>query len=323
LKNDISKYYGYHDDLIELFMGFFSFAELIEFLDANEQPRPLTIRSNTLKSKRRELAQVLINRGINLDPLDSWTKVGLKIYDSQVPIGATPEYLAGHYMLQGASSFLPVMALAPQPNEKILDMAAAPGGKTTHIASLMKNTGVLYANDVNVDRIKSLVSNCHRMGVRNSVICNYDGRELPKILPPLDRVLLDAPCTGLGIISRDASVKMKTRKDITTCCHLQKELILAAIDLIDPKSKTGGYVVYSSCSISPEENEEIVEYALRKRHVKIVDPGLDFGSNGLLTYKEKKFHPSMVLAKRFYPHVHNMDGFFVCKLKKLENGVKK
>uniref|UniRef100_A0A915MSG9 SAM-dependent MTase RsmB/NOP-type domain-containing protein n=2 Tax=Meloidogyne TaxID=189290 RepID=A0A915MSG9_MELJA len=86
---------------------------------------------------------------MNVDPAAKWTKVGLIVYDSQVPVGATPEYLAGHYILQGLSSFLPVMALAPQPNERILDMCAAPGGKTTHIASLMKNTGVLFANDSN------------------------------------------------------------------------------------------------------------------------------------------------------------------------------
>lgn len=106
---------------------------MIEFLEANEVQRPLTIRSNSLKTRRRDLAQALINRGANVDPVGTWSKVGLVIYDSQVPIGATPEYLAGHYMLQGAASLLPVMALAPQENEKVLDMCSAPGGKSTHI----------------------------------------------------------------------------------------------------------------------------------------------------------------------------------------------
>jgi 25S rRNA (cytosine2870-C5)-methyltransferase len=106
-------------------------------LEANEVQRPVTIRTNTLKTRRRDLAQALINRGVNVDPLDKWTKVGLVIYNSQVPIGATPEYLSGHYMLQGASSFLPVMALAPQPNERVLDMCAAPGGKASYIGKSM------------------------------------------------------------------------------------------------------------------------------------------------------------------------------------------
>lgn len=292
-------------------------------MEANETARPLVIRSNSLKTRRRVLAQDLIARGINLDPVGPWSKVGLKIYNSSVPVGATPEYLAGHYMIQSASSFLPVIALAAQPNEKILDMAAAPGGKTTYIAALMKNTGVLFANDVHRERSRALVANVHRMGVRNCVMCNYDGRDLPNVLPKLDRVLLDAPCTGLGVISRDPSIKLsKSRADISLLSKLQKELILAAIDCVNAQSETGGYIVYSTCSISIEENEEVVAYAMKRRNVQIVETGLPFGVDGFLRHKEKHFPAEMKMAKRIYPHVHNMDGFFVCKLKKLSNDVK-
>ena len=94
------------------------------FLDASDTPRPITIRTNTLKTRRRDLAQVLINRGVNLEPIGKWTKVGLQVFETPVPIGATPEYLAGHYILQSASSFLPVMALAPQPNEVRLTISS-------------------------------------------------------------------------------------------------------------------------------------------------------------------------------------------------------
>lgn len=124
------------------------------------------------------------------------------------PLGATPEYLAGHYMLQSASSFLPVLALDPKPNERILDMASAPGGKTTYISALMQNTGVIFANDGTKARTKSLSANVHRMGCKNVVVCNYDGREFPKVIGGFDRVLLDAPCSGTGVISKDASVKV-------------------------------------------------------------------------------------------------------------------
>ena len=170
------------------------------------------------------------------------------VYESNVPVGATPEYMAGHYMLQGASSFLPVMALAPQEGEQVVDVAAAPGvpldqsqldisgaavhvlpphgprcnsgicvwtiagGKTTYIAALMRNTGMVFANEINPQRLKSVTGNLQRLGVTNTVVSSYDGRHLPKTLGAhsVDRALLDAPCSGTGVISKDASVKVRT-----------------------------------------------------------------------------------------------------------------
>ncbi|KAI8991359.1 NOL1/NOP2/sun family-domain-containing protein [Mycotypha africana] len=321
LIKDIANYYGYSEFLAEKLFNLFPVSEAIEFFEANEVPRPVTIRTNTLRTRRRDLAQALINRGVNLEPIGKWSKVGLQVFDSQVPIGATPEYLAGHYMLQAASSFLPVMALAPQPEERILDMASSPGGKTTYIAALQKNTGMVFANDATKDRLKSLIANIHRMGVKNAVVCNYDGREFPKVIGGFDRVLLDAPCSGTGVISKDPSVKLnKTEKDFVDIPFLQKQLILSAIDSVDAKSKTGGYIVYSTCSVTVEENEAVVDYALRKRpNVKLVSTTLEFGKEGFVSYRGKSFHPSVKLTRRFYPHVHNMDGFYVAKFKKLDN----
>ncbi|RZB89894.1 ribosomal RNA methyltransferase NOP2, partial [Asbolus verrucosus] len=324
LKSDLCTYYSYNEFLMERFMQLFHLTELLEFLEASEVQRPLTIRTNSLKTRRRDLAQALINRGVNLDPVGKWSKVGLVVYSSQVPVGATPEYLAGHYIIQGASSLLPVMALAPQENERVLDMAAAPGGKASHIAALMKNTGVLFANDVNNDRIKAIVGNFHRLGVVNSVITCMDGRKFPAMLKGFDRVLLDAPCTGTGVIAKDQSVKTsKDEYDIQRCYNLQRELLLAAIDCLNAKSESGGYLVYSTCSVLPEENEWVIDYALKKRNVKLVDTGLEFGNEGFTSYRQFRFHPSLKLTKRFYPHTHNMDGFFVAKLKKFSNLIPK
>ena len=162
------------------------------------------------------------------------------------------------------------------------------------------------------------------MGVRNAVVTCFDGRRIGRhISHAVDRVLLDAPCSGLGVISHDPSIKLtRSVKDVQHCSHLQKELLLAAVDVLDADSKTGGYVVYSTCSVSVEENEDVVDYVLRRRHVKVVDSGLEFGVKGMVRWREKRFHPSLHLARRFYPHVHNMDGFFVCKLKKWAEGVK-
>uniref|UniRef100_A0A9J7ZB92 NOP2 nucleolar protein homolog (yeast) n=1 Tax=Cyprinus carpio carpio TaxID=630221 RepID=A0A9J7ZB92_CYPCA len=322
LRSDLCTYYSYNEFLISKLMDLFPLSELIDFLEANEIQRPVTIRTNTLKTRRRDLAQALINRGVNLDPLGKWSKVGLVIYDSSVPIGATPEYLSGQYMLQGASSFLPVMALSPQEGESVLDMSAAPGGKTTYMAQLMRNTGMIVANDANADRLKSVVGNIHRLGVTNAVICNYDGRQFPKVMGGFDRVLLDAPCSGTGVISKDPGVKTsKDEADILRSAHLQKELILSAIDSVNADSPTGGYLVYCTCSIMVEENEWVVDYALKKRNVKLVPTGLDFGNEGFIRFKERRFHPSLKLSRRFYPHSQNMDGFFVAKLKKLSNTI--
>ncbi|NXD43931.1 NOP2 methyltransferase, partial [Copsychus sechellarum] len=322
LRRDMAAYYSYSDFLLTKLMDIFPLPELINFLEANEVPRPVTIRTNTLKTRRRDLAQALINRGVNLDPLGKWSKTGLVIYDSTVPIGATPEYLAGHYMLQGASSLLPVMALAPQENEHILDMCCAPGGKTSYIAQLMKNTGMILANDSSAERLRSVVGNLHRLGVTNAVVSNCDGRQFPKVLGGFDRVLLDAPCSGTGVISKDPAVKTnKDEKDILRCAHLQKELILSAIDSVNAASETGGYIVYCTCSIMVEENEWVVDYALKKRNVRLVATGLDFGKEGFTRFKDRRFHPSLKSTRRFYPHTHNMDGFFIAKFKKFSNAI--
>jgi 25S rRNA (cytosine2870-C5)-methyltransferase len=223
----------------------------------------------------------------------------------------------------------PVLALQPQPNEHILDFSAAPGGKTSYVAQLMHNTGVIIANDLKSERQKAAVANLPRLGVKNVITCAYDGRkfgsnsnsnknENHNMRNLFDRILLDdAPCSGLCFISRDRSVKVqRTMKDIQQCAQLQKELLFAAIDSLKYKNTTGGCMVYSMCSISIHENEEVVQYSLGKRDIQIIRSGLDFGSNGFTRYQNKRFHPSLALCKHCYPHTVNMDGFFVCKIKK-------
>ncbi|GAA6053838.1 hypothetical protein JCM3770_004743 [Rhodotorula araucariae] len=310
---DICQYHGYTPFLAEKLFEIFGVEEALDFFTASDTPRPLTIRVNTLKTRRRDLAQALINRGVNLEPLEGgWSKVGLQVFSgSSVPIGATPEYLAGHYILQAASSFLPVMALNPQPHERCLDMSAAPGGKTTYMSALMGNTGEVWANDSSRGRIKGLGGNVARLGCRNVVITNVDGREFPKLMGGFDRVLLDAPCSGSGVISKDPSVKVnKTERDFMLLSHLQKQLLLCAIDSV----KVGGTVVYSTCSVTTEENEAVVSYALRKRpHAKLVDTGLVFGKEGFKSFRGKQFGKGIELTRRYYPHVQNVDGFYVAK----------
>ncbi|KAF4999753.1 hypothetical protein FDECE_11408 [Fusarium decemcellulare] len=319
LIKDICAYYGYSEYLANKLFNLFTPREAFAFFEANESARPVVIRTNTLRTHRRDLAQALINRGVTLEPVGKWSKVGLQVFESSVPLGATPEYLAGHYILQAASSFLPCMALEPQENERVLDMAAAPGGKTTYMAAMMKNTGVVVANDPNKARAKGLIGNIHRLGTRNVIVSNYDAREFPKPMGGFDRVLLDAPCSGTGVIAKDPSVKTnKTERDFMQLPHIQKQLVLAAIDSVNHASKTGGYIVYSTCSVTVEENEQVVQYALSRRpNVRLVDAGLPFGKEGFTSYMGKKFDPSMRHTRRYYPHTYNVDGFFVAKFHKI------
>ncbi|KAI1431850.1 NOL1/NOP2/sun family putative RNA met [Xylaria sp. CBS 124048] len=318
LLKDICAYYGYSEFLAEKLLNLFPPREALAFFDANETPRPVVIRTNTLKTSRRELASALINRGVTLEPVGKWSKVGLQIFESNVPLGATPEYLAGQYILQAASSFLPCMALAPQEGERVLDMASAPGGKTTYLAALMKNTGVIFANDPSKTRSRGLIGNVHRLGVRNVVVCNYDARDFPRVMGGFDRVLLGEPCTGTGVIAKDPSVKTnKTEKDFITIPHTQKQLLLGAIDSVN-HAGTGGYIVYSTCSVSVEENEMVVQYALKKRpNVRLVSTDLPFGKEGFTAYQGKTFDKSLSLTRRFYPHTLNLDGFYVAKFHKI------
>ena len=280
LTSDLAETFGYLPELVEYFLTMFNPSETLEFLEASDSPRPLVIRTNTLKTRRKDLAASLLKRGVTLDPLANWSKVGLKITASQIPIGATPEYLSGQYMLQSAASFCPVLALNPSPGkEVVLDMSAAPGGKTSYIAQLMRNTGIIVANDLKPERQKATVANIHRLGVKNTITCCHDGRKLGKLWKNrFTKILLDAPCSGLGVISRDPSVKIqRTIKDVERCGVLQKELLLSAIDALSIKGKEGGVMVYSTCSVSITENEEVVNYILKKRDVKLIDAGLDFG----------------------------------------------
>jgi ribosomal RNA methyltransferase Nop2 len=330
LKRDLCLYFGYSDFLMDKLMDLFPKpAELHSFLEANEMQRPVTIRCNTLKCKRKELAQALIARGVNLEPsMEKWNPYGLQVFESRVPIGATPEYLAGHYMLQAAASFLPVLALGIVPSkgtpyvERILDMCAAPGGKTTFIGALMRNQGCLFANDGSAERCKALTANVHRMGVTNCVVTCLDGRKFGAYLANFDRILLDAPCSGTGVISKDSSVKtIKTADNVHALTIVQKELMLAAIDML----AVGGTLVYSTCSVLVEENEEIIEYALKKRPgiIEVVDTTLPFGEPGFVSMRGRRFQPSLALTRRYFPHTHNLDGFYVARLHKTKKSTLK
>lgn len=229
-------------------------------------------------------------------------------------IGSTIEYLKGYYYIQDLSSCIAVEELEidnPQ-DLTVLDMAASPGGKTTHIAQKMKNQGTVIACESNIKRIPPLIFNLSRCFVQNTLVLNIQGEEIKKFGLKFDRILLDAPCTCEGIILKDLSRKTsRDLEDLDICSEKQKKMIHVAFESLKPN----GLLIYCTCSFAPEENEMIVEHLLNKHKDAEIEP-LRYGINGITKFSEYRFTNNMSNTKRLYPHIHNTNGFFIAKIRK-------
>ena len=267
-----------------------------------------SLRINTLKISEKELIERLENEKVKLEKVE-FLDYGYS-YQSSFSLGATPEYLMGYYYLQEAASQIPVQILGPKENEIVLDMAAAPGSKTTQIAQYMKNKGKLIAVDSNISRIIALRNNIERCGVTNTIIYQKDARFIKDFGIQFDKVLLDAPCSGNFITDAEWFGK-RTVESINERAELQKELLKAAISV----TKKNGLIFYSTCSLEPEENEFIVDWALSKG-VEIFETDLKIGSPGLTEALGKKLNKDVAKTRRFWPHKTNTQGFFVALLRK-------
>ena len=286
--------------------------EVEEFLEGNEKPLPRTIRCNTLAISPEELIERLESKGFLLKRVD--LSYAFRVVGGRLPIGATTEYLLGYYFLQSLASMWAVEALNPKGTELVVDMCAAPGGKTTHIAQLMENKGTILATDINRSRMRGLRSNLSRMRVENVLAIRMDATKLPLLGIQADAVLLDAPCTGEGLIPLDPARKRSRRlEDIETMSAVQRRLISAAAAIL----REGGVLVYSTCSIAPEENEEVIHYALKRWPLRVIDTGLPIGEPGFTEAFGRPLNPSLALARRLYPYKHQTEGFFLCKLQKM------
>jgi len=299
---EIANLYGYDEFIIRRWLHFFG-EDTLKIVEAFEKGIPKYIRVNTLKIVEEELIRRLEDRGFRLKKTE--VPYCYEVLVEKFSIGATPEYLMGYYYIMDKSSCIPPLALEPKPNEIVVDFAASPGGKTTFLAMLMRNRGVILAIEPQKERLQPLIDNVNRMGAMNVAILNIDGRNFPKLGIKADKILLDAPCTGEGIIFKDESRKRDRGKgDIIFCSSLQKELITSAFDSLKP----GGVLVYSTCSLAPEENEFVVDYLLENRNAELLD--LEYGEKALNLTKR-----DLSKAKRFYPHIHRCAGFFVAKIK--------
>jgi NOL1/NOP2/sun family putative RNA methylase len=299
--------YGYDRWLVGRFMEYVP--DIKEFLAKMDLPPTQYIRVNTLKISKVELASRLESKGFKLRA--TILPEVLAVEKAPISVGATTEYLLGHYYIQDLSSCLAVEALDVHENHAVLDIAAAPGGKTTFIAQKMKNTGSIIALEPNERRIRSMSFNLARCGVYNTCIFEMDGMHVEKLGIKFDRVLLDAPCSCEGIIAKDETRKTSHQpQDVDYCSSRQEQLIETAAGMVRP----GGILLYSTCSFAPEENEMVVDQLLHRFHNIAVEP-TTHGSDGLTSFGNINFDSQLRHTKRLYPHIHDTTGFFIAKLR--------
>lgn len=293
-----------------------------------------SLRVNTLKISPKELKEKLEGKGWKINqPFKHFPEIMIVESDLQPgEFGRSLEHLLGYYYIQEISSMLPVIVLNPKPHEFILDLCSAPGSKTTQIAAKMNNTGTIIANDIKLGRIKILASNLERCGVMNTIITRSQGELLcnklknvnlkevegqGSLVPyQINKILIDVPCSGEGTIrGTPKTLQMWNVKKIFSLSRIQKNLLINAIKLL----KSGGEIVYSTCTHAPEENEEVIDFILNKfKNVSIEKSLLPVevkSREGIKKWQEKEYLEDVKYSCRIYPQDNNTEGFFIAKLK--------
>ena len=284
------------------------------FIDAGCETK--AIRLNSLKTKSQYFKDWLKAKTIAFEEIP-FNINGFKIPDDSLPLSHTLNFFKGYFQYQGISSQIPALVLNPQPGETVLDMAAAPGSKSTQLAALMKNKGQLILNDAVRHRLQPLNANAQKAGLINQIISYLPAERFGNLFPNyFDKILLDAPCTALGTISSNPEIaSWWSEEKLRKLTAVQHGLLVSACKSL----KTGGELVYSTCSIAPEENEMAVQKIIDKYNMEILPVpdmrGIQF-LPGMAAYQDKKFHAKMHEAVRTAPHIHGLEGFFVCRLRK-------
>lgn len=284
--------------------------EFEKFLDSYKLPRYYGLRINRLKCSVEDFKKVT---PFNIEEVP-WTKDGF-YYEEGASPGKHPYYHAGLYYIQEPSAMLPGAILGTMPGEKVLDLCAAPGGKTVQIAADLKGEGLLVSNDISSDRVKALVKNIELCGIKNAVVTNDTPQKLATVLGGyFDRILVDAPCSGEGMFRKDEDaarswMNFKCEK----CASMQREIL----ESVDEMLKPGGTLVYSTCTFSPEEDERmIVEFMDKHPYYELQEiPKL----GGIASGRPEWGNGSEELSKtaRLWPHKLRGEGHFVAKLKKI------
>lgn len=278
---------------------------------------PDSLRINTLKSDTDTLLERLRNKKVKLEKIP-FLNHGYA-YNARFSLGATEEYLLGYYYLQEAASQLPVQALMQHldvtDKTKVLDMAAAPGSKTTQLSAAMKNQGTIVALDSARRRAEALGNNLERCGCTNVAVYQKDARHASDLKLEYDAILLDAPCSG-NFTQEKGWLEKRRLKDLQKTSKLQKRLLAEALDVLKP----GGLLVYSTCSLEPEENEAVVTEALGDRgHVIATDI---IGSPGMMSFAGQEYRKDLEQARRLWPHETGTQGFFIAVIRKAKKGPK-
>ncbi len=285
-----------------------------EFWEFLIRPIRQSIRVNTLKASLEVVVERL-REEFELQPIP-WVREGFFI-DAE-NLAQIPEHGLGLIFGQEASSMIPAVVLDPKPGELVLDMAAAPGSKTGQIAQYMKNRGCIIANDPNRGRVNILVANLNRMGVLIARITMWNGVKFSRFENSFDRVLLDAPCSSVGMIRKSwRFLRDWSEKDVIEYMNLQKKLILAGYKALKP----GGTMVYSTCTIDPLENEEVVDHLLRNTDATLEPVDVPARRSApVLEWKGKEYSEELRRTLRIHPDDNDTEAFFVAKITKPGEG---
>jgi NOL1/NOP2/sun family putative RNA methylase len=283
-----------------------------------------SLRTNTLKITPEKLKEKLEKKNwIIKQPFKEYPEIMIVENDlNPGELGRALEHLLGYYYIQELASMLPIIALKPKPDETILDLCSSPGSKTTQMASYMNNSGIIVANEVSLGRIKILASNLERCGVTNTIIAKKDGIALCERLKKenfqFDKILVDAPCSGEGTLrSTLKTYLMWNIKTIKSVSRIQKNLVSSALDILKPN----GELIYSTCTHAPEENEEVIDFIMKKfNNIKIEKISLPVKPReGITKWQDKEYSEDIKYACRIYPQDNNTEGFFLVKIKKLNS----
>jgi NOL1/NOP2/sun family putative RNA methylase len=280
------------------------------FQESLRQPLPVHFRVNRLKAEPHVVLALLREKGIDIQPADK--TVGTFFFAPQLKsLGHLLEYFLGYIHPQALTSCVAALALSPKPGSLILDMCAAPGGKTSHLAELMGNTGLIIANELYANRQIPLAHTLARLGVCNTVVTGYQAQEFP-LKQRFDYVLADVPCTGEGRWRTAGHSPWPSRqRRVTKLPDMQKRIICRGFDLLSEK----GEMVYATCTYNPEENEGVVDFLLKHRKACCLPIGSPFsGEPGLCEWKKEKYDKQLRRTVRFYPHQLDSVGFFMARI---------